>query len=36
MNEVVDFIYANRDRFVDQLKQFLAIPSMQCRARTRG
>src|ERR671922_2230173 len=28
MNEVVDFINVNRDRYVDELKQYLAIPSV--------
>ncbi|MPZ17220.1 MAG: dipeptidase [Luteitalea sp.] len=28
MNAVVDFIHANRDRFLDELGQFLAIPSI--------
>ena len=28
MNKVVDFINVNRDRYVDELKQYLAIPSI--------
>ena len=28
MNDVVDFINVNRDRYVEELKQFLAIPSV--------
>src|ERR671922_1907894 len=28
MNEVVDFINVNRDRYVEELKQYLAIPSI--------
>lgn len=28
MNDVVDFINANRDRYVDELKRYLAIPSI--------
>src|SRR5215475_729730 len=28
MNDVVDFINVNRDRYVDELKQYLAIPSI--------
>ncbi|PYR70778.1 MAG: peptidase M20 [Acidobacteria bacterium] len=28
MNDVVDFININRDRYVDELKQYLAIPSI--------
>jgi acetylornithine deacetylase/succinyl-diaminopimelate desuccinylase-like protein len=28
MNEIVDFINVNRDRYVDELKQYLSIPSI--------
>ena len=28
MDKVVDFINVNRDRYVDQLKEYLAIPSI--------
>ena len=28
MDTVVDFINVNRDRYVDELKQYLAIPSI--------
>lgn len=28
MNDVIDFINANRDRYVDELKHYLAIPSI--------
>ena len=28
MNEIIDFIHASRDRYVEELKQFLAIPSI--------
>ena len=28
MNDVIDFIHASRDRYVEELKQFLAIPSI--------
>jgi acetylornithine deacetylase/succinyl-diaminopimelate desuccinylase-like protein len=28
MNNVIDFINTNRDRYVDELKQYLAIPSI--------
>src|SRR5437773_2605502 len=28
MNDVIDFIQVNRDRYVDELKQYLAIPSI--------
>src|SRR6186997_2399811 len=31
MNQVVDFINVNRDRYVDELKQYLAIPSISAR-----
>ena len=28
MNNVIDFINTNRDRYVDELKAYLAIPSI--------
>jgi len=28
MNDVVDFINVNRDRYIDELKHYLAIPSI--------
>ena len=28
MNEVVDFINVNRDRYIEELKNYLAIPSV--------
>jgi acetylornithine deacetylase/succinyl-diaminopimelate desuccinylase-like protein len=28
MNSVIDFIHSNRDRFLDELKEYLAIPSV--------
>jgi len=28
MNSVVDFINVNRDKYVEELKQYLAIPSI--------
>ena len=28
MERVVDFINVNRDRYVDELKEYLAIPSI--------
>ena len=28
MDQVVDFIHINRDRYVEELKQYLAIPSV--------
>ena len=36
MNEVVDFINVNRDRYVEELKQYLAIPSISALPRARG
>ena len=28
MNDIIDFIHTNRDRYVDELKAYLAIPSI--------
>ena len=28
MNDIVDFIHTNRDRYVDELKEYLAIPTI--------
>ncbi len=28
MDKVVDFINVNRDRYIDEMKQYLAIPSI--------
>ena len=28
MNEVVDFINVNRDRYIEEMKRYLAIPSI--------
>ena len=28
MNNVIDFINTNRDRYLDELKEYLAIPSI--------
>ncbi len=28
MNDVIDFVHTNRDRYIDELKEFLAIPSI--------
>ena len=28
MNSVVDFINVNRDRYIDELKEYLSIPSI--------
>src|SRR5918993_3911882 len=36
MNEVVDFINVNRDRYVDELKQYLAIPSISALPQHSG
>src|SRR5215216_6664881 len=36
MNDVVDFINMNRDRYVDELKQYLAIPSISALPQHAG
>jgi acetylornithine deacetylase/succinyl-diaminopimelate desuccinylase-like protein len=36
MNDVIDFIYTNRDRYVEELKQFLAIPSISAMPEHQG
>jgi len=36
MNQVVDFINVNRDRYVDELKQYLAIPSISALPQHAG
>jgi acetylornithine deacetylase/succinyl-diaminopimelate desuccinylase-like protein len=36
MNDVIDFIYTNRERYVEELKQFLAIPSISAIPEHRG
>ena len=36
MNDVVDFINVNRDRYVDELKQYLAIPSISALPEHAG
>ena len=36
MNDVVDFININRDRYVDELKQYLAIPSISALPSMRA
>src|SRR3954469_13980391 len=36
MNEVVDYINVNRDRYVDELKQYLAIPSISALPEHQG
>jgi acetylornithine deacetylase/succinyl-diaminopimelate desuccinylase-like protein len=36
MNNIVDFINVHRDRYVDELKQFLAIPSISALPEHAG
>ena len=36
MNDVLDFINVNRDRYVDELKQYLAIPSISALPQHAG
>jgi acetylornithine deacetylase/succinyl-diaminopimelate desuccinylase-like protein len=36
MNEVVDFINVNRDRYVEELKEYLAIPSVSALPQHAG
>jgi acetylornithine deacetylase/succinyl-diaminopimelate desuccinylase-like protein len=36
MNDVIDFIYTNRDRYVEELKKFLAIPSISAMPEHAG
>ena len=36
MNAIIDFINRNRDRYVDELKTFLAIPSISALPQHRG
>jgi len=36
MNQVVDFINVNRDRYIDELKQYLAIPSISALPEHAG
>src|SRR5688500_4522505 len=36
MNEVLDFINVNRDRYVDELKEYLAIPSISALPQHAG
>src|SRR6187397_3372769 len=36
MNNIVDFINVNRDRYVDELKQYLAIPSISALPEHAG
>ena len=36
MNNVIDFINTNRDRYVDELKEYLAIPSISALPEHTG
>jgi acetylornithine deacetylase/succinyl-diaminopimelate desuccinylase-like protein len=36
MNNVIDFIHTSRERYVDELKQFLAIPSVSALPEHKG
>src|SRR5882672_7514617 len=36
MNDVVDFINVNRDRYIEELKQYLAIPSISALPEHQG
>ena len=36
MNEVVDYINVNRDRYVEELKEYLAIPSVSALPQHAG
>jgi acetylornithine deacetylase/succinyl-diaminopimelate desuccinylase-like protein len=36
MNNIIDFINTNRDRYVDELKQYLAIPSISALPEHQG
>ena len=36
MNDVIDFIHANRDRYVEELTQFLTIPSISAMPEHRA
>ena len=36
MNQVVDFINVNRDRYVEELKEYLAIPSISALPQHAG
>jgi acetylornithine deacetylase/succinyl-diaminopimelate desuccinylase-like protein len=36
MNDVVDFININRDRYIDELKEYLAIPSVSALPQHAG
>ena len=36
MNQIIDFINANRDRYIDELKGYLAIPSISALPEAQG
>ena len=36
MNDIIDFIHTNRDRYVDELKAYLAIPSISALPQHAG
>ena len=36
MDNIVDFINVNRDRYIDELKQYLAIPSISALPEHKG
>jgi hypothetical protein len=36
VDNVIDFINVNRDRYLDELKAFLAIPSISAPRSTRA
>src|SRR5262245_5680580 len=36
MNEIIDFIHTNRDRYVEELKAYLAIPSISALPQHSG
>ena len=36
MDKVVDFINVNRDRYIDEMKQYLAIPSISALPEHKG
>ena len=36
MNQVVDFINVNRDRYVEELKQYMAIPNISALPEQAG
>jgi acetylornithine deacetylase/succinyl-diaminopimelate desuccinylase-like protein len=36
MNDIIDFIHTNRDRYVEELKAYLAIPSISALPQHAG